>query len=64
MKKISEDELARKIPVNPLTVKRYIKARTHIRAGNHLMLLSRGIANELNIFTLVGLVIIIVAGVI
>ena len=37
---MSEDELARKIPVNPLTVKRHIKASTHTRAGDHLMLLS------------------------
>ena len=63
MKKISEDELARKFPVNPLTVKRNTKPRTHTIAWDHLMLLSRGIANQLNIFTLVGLVIIIVADV-
>ena len=64
MKKISEDELARKISVNSLTVKRNKKASTHIRAGDQLMLPSLGISNKLNIFTLVGLVIIIVAGVI
>ena len=42
VEKVSKGELARTIPVNLPTVKRKIKLRAHITAGDHLMFSSSG----------------------
>ena len=60
---MSNDELARTIPVSPPTVKRKMKPKAHIRAGDHLILPPWSVANQLNTFTPVGMAIIIVADV-
>lgn len=60
---ISREELARTIPVRPPTVKRKIKPRAHIIAGDHLILPPCSVANQLKTFTPVGIAIIMVADV-
>lgn len=60
---MSSDELARTMPVRPPTVKRKMKPRAHIRAGDHLMLPPWSVANQLKTFTPVGMAMIIVADV-
>ncbi len=60
---MSSDELARTIPVRPPTVKRKMKPRAHIRAGDHLILPPCSVANQLKTFTPVGIAMIIVADV-
>ena len=60
---ISRDELAKTIPVRPPTVKRKMKPRAHIMAGDHLILPPWSVANQLKTFTPVGIAIIMVAAV-
>ena len=60
---ISREELAKTIPVRPPTVKRKMKPRAHIMAGDHLILPPWSVANQLKTFTLVGMAIIMVADV-
>lgn len=60
---MSNDELARTMPVSPPTVKRKIKPRAHSIAGFHLMLPPCSVANQLKTFTPVGIAIIMVADV-
>lgn len=55
--------MARTIPVKPPTVKRKMKPKAHIRAGDHLMLPPWRVASQLKIFTPVGMAMIIVADV-
>lgn len=57
---MSNDELAKTIPVKPPTVKRKIKSRAQSIAGDHLMLPPCDVANQLKTFTLVGIMILIV----
>ena len=60
---MSREELAKTIPVKPPTVKRKIKPRAHIIAGDHLILPPCSVASQLKTFTPVGIAIIIVADV-
>ena len=60
---ISREELAKTIPVRPPTVKRKMKPRAHIMAGDHLILPPWSVANQLKTFTPVGMAIIMVADV-
>lgn len=58
---MSNDELARTIPVNPPIVNRKINPRAHSKAGDHLMFPPWSVASQLKTFTPVGIAIIIVA---
>lgn len=60
---MSNDELARTIPVSPPTVNRKIKPRAHSIAGDHLMFPPCKVASQLKTFTPVGIAIIMVADV-
>lgn len=60
---ISREELAKTIPVRPPTVKRKMKPRAHIIAGDHLMLPPWSVASQLKTFTPVGMAMIMVADV-
>jgi hypothetical protein len=60
---ISIDELANTTPVNPPTVNRKIKPRTHRRAGVSCKLHPWRVAIQLKILTPVGMAMIIVAAV-
>ena len=60
---MSNDQLARTMPVSLPTVKRKMKPRAHIMAGDHLILHLWSVASQLNTFTPVGMAIIIVADV-
>ena len=60
---MSNDELARTVPISPPTVKRKMKPKAHLMVGDHLILPPWSVANQLNTFTPVGIAIIIVADV-
>ena len=60
---MSNDELARTIPVSPPTVNRKINPSAHSMAGDQLILPPCKVANQLNTFTPVGIAIIMVADV-
>lgn len=58
---ISNDELARTMPVRPPTVNKKIKPRAQSIAGDHLMFPPCRVANQLKTLTPVGIAIIMVA---
>ncbi len=60
---MSNDELAKTIPVKPPIVNRKMKPKAHSIAASHLMRPPCNVANQLNTFTPVGIAIIIVADV-
>ena len=60
---MSNDELAKTIPVNPPTVNKKINASAHSIGVSHLIAAPWRVANQLNTFTPVGIAIIIVADV-
>lgn len=60
---ISNEELARTIPVRPPTVKRKINPRAHRSGVSHLIEPPWRVASQLNTLTPVGMAIIIVADV-
>lgn len=60
---MSNDELAKTIPVRPPTVNRKINPRAHNIAGDHLIFPPCRVASQLKTFTPVGIAIIIVADV-
>lgn len=58
---MSNEELARTIPVKPPTVNRKMKPRAHSMAGDHLMFPPCRVASQLKTLTPVGMAMIIVA---
>lgn len=60
---ISNDELARTMPVKPPTVKRKIKPNAHRRGVSHLICPPWRVASQLKTLTPVGIAIIMVADV-
>lgn len=60
---MSNEELARTIPVRPPTVNKKINPKAHSIAGDHLIFPPCSVASQLNTLTPVGIAIIIVADV-
>lgn len=60
---MSNEELAKTIPVKPPTVNKKMKPSAHSIAGDHLILPPCRVANQLKTFTPVGMAIIMVADV-
>lgn len=60
---MSNDELARTIPVNPPTVNKKMNPRAHSIGVSHLIDPPWSVASQLNTLTPVGMAIIIVADV-
>lgn len=60
---MSNDELAKTIPVRPPTVNRKINPSAHSIAGDHLIFPPCKVASQLKTFTPVGIAIIMVADV-
>lgn len=58
---MSNEELARTMPVKPPTVNRKMKPNAHNMAASHLIVPPCIVANQLKTFTPVGIAIIIVA---
>lgn len=58
---MSNEELARTIPVKPPTVNRKMKPRAHSMAGDHLMFPPCRVASQLKTLTPVGIAMIMVA---
>lgn len=58
---MSNEELARTIPVKPPTVNRKMKPRAHSMAGDHLMFPPCRVASQLKTLTPVGMAMIMVA---
>lgn len=60
---MSREEFDNTIPVSPPTVNKKMNPRAHSMAGDHLIFPPWSVANQLKIFTPVGIAIIIVADV-